>query len=234
MTHLLPKVSITGYRSHKSYIPFQVYEISLLLAAAYNVPDQVTAVAAHILPPSMIESSKLAASATQQLTVREITLFFILTHHLCLATRSSSSLQWIVTAVSHPLVVKNLSGTRLRWLKRVMLAWRCGNYHSVWSLTSKKSLDALLYDCLSPHSNGGREKAAFVAEVERFRHHVREVAWTVTRTAYREENESWLLHSLSLTREGVGWISNKQKLQEALLVPGDKPRWKLFKAKPST
>jgi hypothetical protein len=164
---------------------------------------------------------------------REITLFLILIHHLTLGARSTSSLQWIVAAIAHPSVSHSLSGERLRWLQQIRLAWRFGNYYTIWNLTSIKKLEDLLHDILSPGIKGRRERAAITAEVEVFRRHTRDIAWSVTRAAYREENESWLLHSLSLPPEDVGWISEKQILQEALLVAGKPPRWKVYKSKNS-
>jgi len=39
------------------------------------------------------------------------------------------------------------------------------------------------------------------------------------------------LRSLSLLPEDVGWISEKQKLQEAVVVAGEPSRWKVYKSK---
>lgn len=211
----------------------EVYETSLYLAAAYGVSDQVTAVSAQILPPSRILSPKASAKITQDRNVRGATLFLIMLHHLRLATLSASSLQWVVVALSHPFVTHNLSDSHLCWLKQVVMAWRCGNHHKIWNLTSNQTLDTILLPSLTQGPRGRREMAAFVAEAEGFRCRVREMAWKVTVTAYREESEPWLLRSLSLASDDTSWISTKQKTQEALLVPGDKPRWKLFRSKTS-
>jgi hypothetical protein len=203
----------------------------LFLSAAYGIPEQVTAVAAQILPPPMLKPDYEASSSDR--VPREITLFLILIHHLFLGTRSTSSLQWIVAAIAHPTVSRNISSERLHWLKQVRLAWRFGNYYAIWNLTSTKRLKDLLHNILSSGVKGMREKTAITAEIEAFRRHMRDNAWTVMRAAYREESESWLLRSLSLPREDAGWISEKQKLQEALLVAGEPPRWKIYKPKPS-
>jgi hypothetical protein len=201
----------------------------LFLAAAYGIPEQVTAVAAQILPPSVLKPDYKASSSDS--LPREITLFLILIHHLTLGVRSTPSLQWIVAAIAHPSVSHNISRERLHWLQQVRLAWRFGNYCAIWNLTSIKKLEDLLHDILSPGIKGRREKAAITAEIEVFRRHTRDIAWSVMKAAYREENESWLLRSLSLPPEDVGWISEKQKLQEALLVVGEPPRWKVYKSK---
>jgi hypothetical protein len=206
-----------------------VYESSLFLAAAYGVREQVAAVAAQILPFSMLKPGYKASSSDG--IPREITLFLILIHHLTLGARSTSSLQWIVAAIAHPSVSHSISRERLHWLQQIRLAWRFGNYHAIWNLTSIKKLEDLLHDILSPGIKGRREKAAITAEIELFRRHTRDIAWSVIRAAYREEKESWLLRSLSLPPGDVGWISEKQNLQEALLVAGEPPRWKVYRSK---
>lgn len=201
----------------------------MFLAAAYGIPEQVTAVAAQILPPSVLKPDYKAPSSDN--TPREITLLLILIHGLTSGVRSTSSLQWIVAAIAHPSVSHNISRERLHWLQQVRLAWRFGNYYAIWKLTSIKKLEDLLHDILSPGIQGRREKAAIIAEIEVFRCHTRDIAWSVMRAAYREENESWLLRSLSLPPEDVGWMSEKQNLQEALLVAGEPPRWKVYRSK---
>lgn len=99
-------------------------------------------------------------------------------------------------------------------------------------MTTNQEIDDLLSDALSPEPAKSRELAAVSQEVLALQNHVRDQAWKVLRAAYREEGEKWLKNCLSLTPEAGDWLTQKQKLQEALLVSSkDTPRWKVFKPK---
>jgi len=206
-----------------------VYESSLFLAAAYEVPEQVTAIAAQILPHYTLEYKHKIASSDR--FPREITLFLILIHRLFMGTHSTSSCQWVITALTHPSISHHISKKSLDWLKQLRLEWRVGNYCAVWRLTSVKEVEGLLHDILSFGIKGEREKAAVLSTVKVFRSQAREIAWNAMRAAYREENEPWILCSLSLNCDDAGWIFEKQKLQEALRIAGEPPRWRLYKPK---
>jgi len=98
-------------------------------------------------------------------------------------------------------------------------------------MTTNKDVDILLDDRINPGLVGRRESTAIFAEVQRLQDHVREITWGVVRAAYREESETWLISCLCLSSNPTGWLVEKQKLQEVLLVPKDPARWKIFKPK---
>lgn len=207
-----------------------VYETSLVLASAYGATEQATAVSAQILPLSRLELP-ICDIATKQALPRELILFLILLHHLMLSVHSSLSLRWVITAISHPHVCTALRPQRLSWLKQLRLNLKSHNYRAVWDMTTNKNVDILLDDMVNSELVGRRESAAVFAEVQLLQDHVRDIAWGVMRAAYREESETWLISCLCLSSNPAGWLVEKQKLQEALLVPKDPTRWKIFKPK---
>ncbi|KAG8787639.1 hypothetical protein FRC20_010495 [Serendipita sp. 405] len=205
----------------------EVYELSLLLAAAYGATDQVTALAAQILAPSDTENATSEALGSI-LMKKEIVVLLALLHQIVLGLRHSPTFHSAVNKILQHLPT-SLSPSRVNWLRGVMIGVKTQNYYAIWQLTSKASLTGLLQDTLSPGTHGKRQEAAITHEVVALHHFVRDTAWGVVRCAYRDEREDWLAITLHLSSNPGGWLLQKQQLQEALRSDNKQVRWKVYK-----
>ncbi|KAG8834637.1 hypothetical protein FRC17_007939 [Serendipita sp. 399] len=206
----------------------EVYETSLLLAAAYGAMDQVTALAAQIL--MLNDAEDVTVVALQSFLVKnEITLLLALLHQVVVGMRHPPTFLSALKIIIQRPPSLVLSSDRTNWLRSLVIDVKTQNYHSIRRLTSQSRLTALIQDCLSPGNHGKRQEAAITQEVTRLQHCIRDATWGVVRHAYRDETEDWLAITLQLSSNPGGWLQQKQQIQEALCSDDKPARWKLYK-----
>lgn len=180
-----------------------------------------------------LETLESLSSPGKQLP-SEIALLLILLHHFILATKNPWSLRWIIAAISNPRISSKIADHRIQWLRKLRILVISQNYYGLSNLLADDQVELLLTDILSPGLAGKRESAGFRAIFSALLRTTRDATWNIVRSAYREESETWITSVLTLAADEEHWLSDKQKVQEALLVSNSVRRWKLYRPKPAS
>ncbi|KAF8827818.1 hypothetical protein HHX47_DHR4000719 [Lentinula edodes] len=193
-----------------------VCETSLYIATLFNHPKQLSSILPYFIP----HPSDSTAEVLSQQSYSMCAIFIALINQLILGYPSQTLYRQSIHSI--PDLLLRRSSRSHRWISSLSSSLWANNFSKSEQLTRRSSitslLDELLPDSLSAHftdlslsshsskSNRDIARKAFFHAVDMLRVKIRNSAWNIIRSSYRElscnansETRDWLNRSLSLT-----------------------------------
>jgi len=195
-----------------------VYEVSLALATAAQIPAQISA-ALNQLPTIYVRQNVSLKTVHNPVYVTVLDVLFDLSRNL----HTQAVLKKVAKTPSE------IPPETSKWLKRLAYAAAAGNPLQFASLVAvaDQEIEAILQSTTpKPTTYIPLRKAALLSLLRSTTQHLRARTWDMLRFSYRETGEPWLKKTMQFTEDAEleAWLQAKEQAGEVVASPS---RWKM-------